>query len=151
MSDAIKPVIRELANTLKEGAELKDGIIMMSADAYERSLAGTDLTLEVCDAVRNHNKNLISAVGLVTGELGIEAMKKDKKLEQVSAELAVGTDSVSAVFQRSKEGLAAPGSKETVTRLGVLTSKFVVDANGNKGDYKKVRTHLSSLAAEALK
>lgn len=151
MSDTIKKNVRDMADLLKGEMKVGEhGVIEVTAEAFEKSLSGTELSPETYKAVQAHNATLIAAVGLACGEIAIPAMKKDKKLDQVSVELPILKDSVGASFLRSKEFPNAQGG-DPILKYGVLTSKFVVDANGNKGDYKKVRTHLSELAAAALK
>ena len=151
MSD-IKPVTRQLADTLKGEMSLPKGesIIQITPEAFQKTLEGTELTVESFKLHETHRANLIAAAGLAAGEIGLEAMKKDKKLEQVTFEMPVLKDSISVALQRSKEFPNAQGG-DPIQKFGVLTSKYVVDANGNKGEYKKVRQHLSNLAAEALK
>ena len=153
MSDVKLPeAVVELAKTLK--AEMKvgaAGVVEISPDAYEKTLAD-GLTLKEVQAIQEHNANIVAATGLALGELGMDAFKKDKKLDQVSVSFKAGKDVHSATFQRSKEvPINKPGEeRKTAPKYGILSNSVTVHGAGNKGTLKKVRAHLSEEAAKIL-
>lgn len=143
-----KEATNQLAAEVKKDMTVnKEGIIEVPEDFYERHLPD-DLTMETVQRMQDHNARLISSVGLAVGELGIEAMKKDKKLDQVSVECRAGNDTLGSFFQRSRQ--VPDGSGGMKTAFGSLSSKYTVSGATNRGELKKVRTHLAGLAKEAL-
>lgn len=145
--------IRSLADKLKAEFKLSSaGVVEVPADLYESTLAEADLDLKTVKKVQDHNSNMVSATGLALGEIGMEAMKKDKKLDQVSVSFKAGKDTHSAVFQRSKEvPVNAPGEpRKTALKYGMLRSSVTVHGAGNKGSLKRVRTHLNAQAEKIL-
>ena len=150
MSD-IKQNVVDMAAKLKTELSLGDnGVFSGPADIYQKTL-NDDVTLDMVEKVQNHTSDFVSAMGLALGELSIEAMKKDKKLEQTSFECAAGKDSVGGVFQRSKEVSAGLGAAAgTKTNYGVLSMKVQVNAHANKGTLKKVRNRLAEEAKRVL-
>jgi hypothetical protein len=148
----IKSVVTDMAAQLKKNLTLGEhGIIEVAPGAFEATLEGSNLTPDIYNSVQKHNSNLVAAFSLAVGQMGLASMKKDKKLEQVSAELPVLKDTIGVSFQRSKEQQTAPGSGEFVSKYGVTSARYVVNAAGNRGEYKKVRNHLAELAMETLK
>lgn len=150
-----KQSTRDLADVLKKSMTLNDqGIVEIPADTYEQTLEGTGITIDNVKAVQKHNANVFAASALAVGEVGIAAMKKDKKLDQISIEIPVVKDAISHVFQRSKEvmaGLPKAGEETPMqTSWGVMRSTFTSDVTGSKGEAKKVRKYISQLAEEAL-
>lgn len=144
--------IRKKADILKKGMKVGPaGVVEITPEAVEKALT-EGLDLETVERVQNETSELVSATGLALGELGIEAFKKDDKLDQVSVSFAFGKDRHSAVFQRSREvPINRPGEpRELATKYGLLTSSVTVYGVGNKGTLKRVRQHLSEEAAKVL-
>lgn len=154
MSD-INPVVLSLAEILKKSAKLdpETGVIVADEGAFEKTLEGTDLTMDLYKQIAAHNANIAAATGHVTADVGLAAMKADKTLNKVSFELPILQDSVSHTFTREKEVLGgAPGStdRETKKVYGQLSSRWSVYASGPRGQLKKVKAHFAALAEEAL-
>jgi len=154
MSD-IKPKILELAAQLKKEMKLNaSGIIEVSPDAFVKTLEGTGIDETQVKALQKHTADVFAASMHAAGEIGVAAMKKDKKLDQVSMEMPVLKDSISHVILRSKEVMAGM-PKEGEDRpmkisWGNTTSRYLTDVSGTKGDAKKVRAHIGMLAEEAF-
>lgn len=150
MSD-IKENIRGLADTIKTELSLsEEGVFSVDAKMFENTLP-EGLTMETVKKYQEHTADLVTAAGLALGEAGIDAMKKDKRLDQVSLEFNAGKDTIGGVFQRSKEvrsGITADA--EMMTKYGILNMKVGVNAHANKGSLKKVRAHLSEEAKKIL-
>lgn len=148
MSD-IKENILKLAEKLKADMSLtEDGVVKVGENVFESTLP-EGLDMKIIKAVQDHTADLVSATGYALGQVGVEAFKKDKRLEQVSLEFAAGKDSIGGVFQRSKE-VRNPTDGSSSTKYGILSMKVGVNAHANKGSLKKVRTALSQMAMDAL-
>lgn len=154
----INSTVTALAAILKGRFVLGEaGIMTAEAGTFEATLP-EGMTVETVKQVQDHNANLLAAAGLALGELGVEAFKKEKKLDQISVEFPAMADTISGTIQRSKEypagGIPKEGEKRdpnaTVSKYGVLTMRYATSANVNRGTLKKVREHVNNLAAVAL-
>lgn len=139
--------VRTIADSLRKEFKLGEGgIIEAPKDLLERNLP-EGITLAELQRAQKAGTTLISAVSLAVGEFGTAAMKKDKKLEQVSIEVGVGKDRIGAQFHRERQFPDGNGGQQT--KFGVLQAKYTVSgARSTGGDYKRVRDHLSAQAAQ---
>lgn len=146
--------VKDLAKSLKGEMTLKDGGAFVFKDektAYENTLP-EHLNMKTVDEVYKHNEDVTAALTLATGELGADALKKNKKLDGVTSELKIGKHAdISVGYLRSQEQRIPnfqDKSKppEKVTRYGVTTTRIRTFAQKNKGELKKVRTQLSEQA-----
>lgn len=153
MSEVVlKEQTTKLAGILKDGMKVgTEGIVEITPDLYEKTLTDTGLTMDTVKAVHDHRDLVIAAAGLALGEVGLDHFKVNKDSKQVSVEMPVYKDQINMVFQREKEVQTAPGSGETKTAYGTLRPGYTVVGAANKGELKKVKTHLANLAAAALK
>lgn len=153
MSD-IKENIKAMAEVIKKEMKLgSGGVIEISPDVFAKTLEGTAINEGQVKAIQKHTSEFFAATALAAGEIAVPAMKKDKKLDQVSVEVPVLKDTVSHVIQRSKEvmaGMPKDGERQTKEVYGYLTSKYVNDVSGSKGEAKKVKQHIAALAEEAF-
>lgn len=154
MSD-VKQHIKDMAEALKKEMKLgTGGVIEISADAFLKSLEGTSINESQVKAVQKHTSEFFAATMLAAGDIAVPAMKKDKKLDQVSVEIPVLKDTVSHVIMRSKEVMAGmPKEGEEApkkTTYGFVSSRYTTDVTGSKGDAKKVKLHIAAMAAEAF-
>lgn len=149
----IPEVVRNLADKMKKNFKVgTGGVVEVPDDLYESTLEDAGLDMKTIKKVQDHNTNVLCASGLALGEVGMNSMKKDKKLEQVSVSFKAGKDTISSSFQRSKEvPVNAPGEpRKTTVKHGVMNNSYTTWGAGNKGTLKKVRQHLSDEAAKIL-
>jgi len=153
MSD-VKQAVQDLAAKIKPMFTLA---VLPAADLYEKSLP-EGITTDQIKAIQQHNTALVAATGLAVGELAIDAFKADKDLTRVSTEFAAVGDKISTAVIRSREYPAGGIPKEgevrdpnaKIVKYGVIEAAYEVASNGNKGELKKVRTHIGALALAAL-
>lgn len=155
MASEIKQSIKDMSEKLKKEMKLgAGGIIEISSDAFLKSLEGTNITEDSVKAVQKHTAEFFAASMDAAGSIAVPAMKKDKKLDQVSVEIPVLKDSVSHVILRSKEvmaGMPKEGQEAPKkTTYGFVSSRYVTDVTGAKGEAKKVRAHIAAMAMEAF-
>lgn len=138
---------RELADNIRKEFKLGEGgVIDVPKDLLERHLPA-GVTMADVKRVQAAGSTMISAVALATGEFATAAMKKDKKLASVSVEVPLGKDRIGAMFQRERQVSDGNGGQQT--KFGVLQAKYTVaGARPTGGEYKRIRDHLSSQAAE---
>lgn len=157
MSDVKKSVL-DLAASIQSHMTLGEaGIVEVPKDLFATTLP-EGLTLEAVKLVQDHTNDLVAATAEALGNLAIPAFKADEKLEQLSVEFGCGVDSLAGTIQRSKEYPAGGIPKEgeardpnaTVTKYGIVSMKYGVNAHANKGTLKKVRDGINKRAAEAL-
>jgi hypothetical protein len=146
-------VVRTYADIFKKDGKISDtGVLEFSADAYEKTLDGNDkLTMEVIGALQKHNSNVHAAVVLATGELASKWCPKHKDVNEVTAELKVGKDTMGVTYSHQKQ-VGKPGGapEDKVTKHGVTRSFYEAHAAGpNRGAVKKVRDFISAHAEAA--
>lgn len=153
----IKPQITELAGKLKSGLTLGDGgVITADKDLYEKTLPD-DLDMTTVKKVYGHTEDVVAALTQATGEIGEEAMKKDKKLESVSSELKIGRHAeINVGYLRHQDqkirDLQNPQNPpKEVRKFGVTTARVKTFGQKNRGELKKVRTHLAERAESLFK
>ena len=153
MSTEISDIVTSLAATLKGDMSMEDGgVITLKGDAFESTLPD-GLSMSDFNAANGHVENVVAALTLATGQMGEGAMKKNKSLESVSSEMKLGKHgSISVGYVRNQEGTKSPTDRTPVTRHGIATTRLVTIASkSNRGQLKKVRSYLSSHAAEMFK
>lgn len=157
MSD-IKKNILDLAAAIEAEMKIGEaGIVEVSSDLYTKLLPET-LTPEIVKAYQDHTSDLVAGTAEALANIAIPAFKADEKLEQLSVEFGCGSDSLAGTIQRSKDYPAGGIPKEgevrdpnaTVTKYGIVSMKYGVNAHANKGSLKKVRDGINKRAAEAL-
>lgn len=157
MSD-IKKSVLDLAAAIEAEMKIGEaGIVEVSSDLYTKLLPET-LTPEIVKAYQDHTSDLVAGTAEALANIAIPAFKADANLEQLSVEFGCGSDSLAGTIQRSKEYPAGGIPKEgetrdpnaTVTKFGIVSMKYGVNAHANKGSLKKVRDGINKRAAEAL-
>lgn len=156
MSD--KPSLKE--ETLKISKEIKANLTVDasgecsgdSQSVYEAHLPD-GITMDTVKSVSSYNTTFCAAGTHAVGELAIEAMKKDKKLESVTAKLPFGSrDSLNLTFHRSREGVQNFGADKgkSVTQYGSSVVRVRTRAGNNSGQMAAARKLISDLATEAF-
>lgn len=157
MSD-IKKNILDLAAAIEAEMKIGEaGIVEVTGDLYTKLLPES-LTPEIVKVYQDHTSDLVAATAEALGNIAIPAFKADANLEQLSVEFGCGSDSLAGTIQRSKDYPAGGIPKEgetrdpnaTVTKYGIVSMKYGVNAHANKGSLKKVRDGINKRAAEAL-
>ena len=150
----VKESVKALADSIRKDFKLgTGGVIEVSPDIYSKVLDSAGIEEKQVKAIQKLNTDLFAASMLVAGEIAVPAMKKDKKLEQVSVEIPVLKDTISHAILREKEvmaGMPKDGERQTKTAYGYVNSKYVTDVTGSKGEAKKVKAHIAALAEEAF-
>ncbi len=162
MSESKKATALETVNALAAVIQgqmtLGDaGIVTVPADIGDTTLP-EGLTPEIRTAYQTHQSNLVAATAEALANVAIPAFKADEKLEQLSVEFGFGTDSVAGTIQRSKEypagGIPKEGEERdpnaVITKYGIVSMKYGVNAHANKGVLKKVRDGINERAKAAL-
>lgn len=153
---AIKSETRELADKLKNGMAIDDnGIITTEKDLFQSTLP-EDLDMKTVNRVFDHTAELTSAMVLATGELGEDALKKNKKLDTVSSNLKMSrhgeiTTKYDRRIERTVRNPQDPNAKpRQVVQWGVTTPRIKLSASKNSGDLKKVRQTVMENAEKAF-
>lgn len=130
----------------------------LSKDLYAKLLDFDGVTVADADRVAKANANVAAAVGLATGEVGLEVMKKHTGLDNYQTVLpASGRDRIEATFDRTYQSplmeRTADGKmirKGAETRYGALTVGYKTFGTRNVGQMATIKTHLQSQAMEML-
>ena len=121
-------------------------------DTVYKDLLPEGLTLKTVEQVKRHDRDFIAAGAQVFGELAIEAMTKNKKLEE--AQVSIGMtkmDNVSYHLDRHRQYPGhLTGDGKPVDKYGILTTTYEIKGGKNAGDLKKVRVELQDMAAKKL-
>lgn len=136
-----------LKDAMKIGPE---GIIELSADLYETTLP-EGKTMAELKAYHDHRDSIVAAATLAAGELSVDYFKANKDAEQVSVSLPVYKDNINVVIQRQKDLPVSTYLPEGKTVYGSSRTQYVANGAVNRGELKKVKTHLANIAEAALK
>lgn len=149
-SKATKEQIQNIAGMLKEKITIADGKATIAEGTYVGCLP-EGLDEKILKQVQDHNSVFYPAVTQAFGEVAIEAMKKDKKLDQVTLEVPlIGNDHFDVTMSRSKT-FPNPAGGDPIQKWGVIGAQLVTQsARANRGDMNAVRDSLATMALEAL-
>lgn len=151
--------IKELADKIKAGInfnkETAVGTEESNGSLYWANLP-EGLTKKVVKEVNNYDNDFVAASAKAAGEIAIEAMTGDTKLEQANFELGMGyVAKVKHTVDRQKEYpdfLSDDKDPKTVVKKGHLTTRVSTTiSKGTRGQLKVVRQLLNKLAEEKLK
>ena len=132
-SDQVKQMGEVVKGQMTVG---ENGVVDLAEGAFEKTLEGTDLTLDDFKKTQDHRDLVIAGIGLGLGELGIAEFKKNKDLGQVSAELKIHRDSIGGTFHRSRNLPDGDGGMKE--KKGVLSMSYKANGQmGSKGSSRK--------------
>lgn len=142
--------VQEMSELLKGQMTVGDqGVIEYAEGTLEKTLEGTDLTVDDFKKTHEHRDTLIAANSLAVGELGMAEMAKNKELNQVSSELKIHKDVIGTAFHRSRNLPDGDGGMRA--KPGVLANQYKANGQvGSKGQLKKVKAALSEEALSVL-
>lgn len=142
VSEAIKTLAKAIAADLTVN---EDGTVKAPDDLFAKHLP-EGLDLATVKKVHTQRQEFMAASALAVGEVGIEAMKANKNLDQVQLKVNVGKDVATVTTVRRHEQ-AVPGSQDTVVSHGYTTASY--KAKGGSV-LKTVRDHLKTVGAASL-
>ncbi len=158
LDDKFNERVVTMAKTIKENMEFDTtsgiGSEKEGAKLYEKCLPD-DLSIETINKVTDHNANFIAAGSLAFGEMVVDHMKKDKKMDSASATIKMsGGNKVEYSVDRQKQYVnripGSPNNGETINKYGVVTTHYTVKGGHNSGALKEARKTIEEYAAEAL-
>lgn len=155
MSEVKVPAdVLELSKKAKAAMKVDGGVINLEDEFYAGTLP-EGITMDTVKELQKHDTNFVSAIGHAFGQASIEAMKKDKQLEETQITTNLGKDVVGGVFRRSYEkslGIPKDGEeRKTETAYGQLNMSYKKHGSaGSRGSLKKVRDSLNAEARAAL-
>jgi len=147
--------VEEMAARLRAGTKVvtvdTNGKPTLTQDAYERTLEGTDLTMDLLKKAYDHTLTATAALGLVFGEESEAAMAANKELDRTTVTIpVVGRDNIQFVYDRTATSIN-PKTKEPTVSHGRLHASYTVYGARNRGAFAEVRKHLASRADALLK
>lgn len=147
-----------MSKIISEGVEFDKtaGIITEreGADLYKKCLPD-DLPIELVNRVVDQNANFITAGSLAIGEMVVDHMAKDKKMDSATATIKMsGTNKIEYNVDRNKTYVnripGSPTNGEAIQKFGVTSSHYVVKGGHNSGTLKEARKTIEEYAMEAL-
>lgn len=136
-----------LAGKFKEHFKVtSSGVIETPADIYAQTLP-KGLSMDIVQKVQNHDRDVVAAVKLATGELGMPFLAKHTKVDQVQVEFDGGQNHFGEVLMRKKD--VPDGKGGTKTKYGHMRSFFEAGADEKSG-LRPVDNHLRQLALDLL-
>lgn len=149
----VKQEIVELSEKLAKGITIngKEGTATADKDLYEKNLP-EGLAMDTVRSVRDYNTTFVAAGAHAFGTSAVEAMNKNKNLDNLNVEISMGDkDNVSYSIQRSKTTIDHLHKKgEEITKYGVLTTSMEVNAGKNSGQLKVARNQVGAMAIKML-
>jgi UPF0288 family protein (methanogenesis marker protein 3) len=153
MAKEVKTEIVDLAKKLEDTIKIdsKKGNTEVTGDPFKENLPD-GLSMDTVAAVKDYNTTFVAASSMAFGNLAIEAMTKNKSLEQANVSFGMGgRDSVEHTFIRQKD-VRNVKTGETMQKFGSMTTTMEIHAGNQKaGQLGAVRAQLSELATERFK
>lgn len=152
------PVLHEdvlaLAKAIEKGMKLDktSGVVTADEDLYKKSLP-SELSMDTVKAVSDYNTKFVAAGAFAFGNIAIDAMKGNKKLERVTGEVSLGhRDVANYTLDRHRTFTNhLTGGGEQVDKYAVLTTGLEIRAGKNGGQLKQARLLIAEAGAKALK
>lgn len=148
--------IVEITKRIRDSSKM-DGAIWTADEFQERYNEGLPegLTPELCAAKAKYDSKFIAATGRAFALDSVDAMKKDKHLQETQFSGHIGKDTIGAVFRRTYEkskGIPKDGEKrETEMAYGQLNMSYKkFGSAGSRGEMKKVRDEAAEYARKML-
>lgn len=144
MSKEIKASTRALADSLKAAMTMgSNGAATTEADWYASTLP-EGLTIDLRKQFQNHDSAVMAAQAVALGELGIPFMKENPEVQQVSASLAVGGDTISTDIVREYQ-------HGKTTTYGHVISAYTHNAAGaNRGELAAAVKYVRGMGDDLL-
>ena len=110
------------------------------------------LTEDDFQKTNDYRTTFVAASTHAFGELAVDAMKGNKKLERATCDLALdGKDTLLIAVDRHKTYPNHLGDGKPTEKYGVVSTSMDVYAGKNAGQLKKARQSIAELALAALK
>lgn len=153
----MKKELQEQFDTLKteltgKFSEVKDGANSLAPEAYDVALeAHTGFKPADVEKMCGFTATFVAAAHEVAGNVAIEAMAKDKKLDSVTTTIPLGGfGSQTSNFKRSHTSKPINGEGEDIVTFGVNNAKVEFTAGAQGSCYNAARKAIKSLAIEKL-
>lgn len=141
----------ELVKKIQESFTGENGRYQGGKSVYDDNLPD-GLTPDVVKQVSNYTTEFVAAGMEAAGNIALQAMKKDKKLQDVEATLPMGAfGEVDYQVRREKEvqlPFAKEGEPTSEVQYGTSHVKVSFHAGRNSGLLSKVRKEIKANAAE---
>ena len=151
---SINESVLNMSKKMKESVKVdsKSGV-GLGVDSLYKDCLPEELNLKTCDSVHVYDRDFVAASAKVFGELSVDAMSSNKKLETSSITIPMGKG-VSCSHQMAREKvwpntLAGPDAPPIVKK-GVVSSSFTTKAGKKQGDMGKIAKELAELGAKKL-
>jgi len=147
----IKENTRSLAGRIKPLLSVKDNGELVDDKVFEKIATEDGRNLKQMIDDDNYRSNFVSAHTLASGEVALDFMKKNKKVENVAGSFEIGRSTLEVKFDRHKKVPNRVMDKETGNfkvdgekdLYGDSAVKFAVyGARGSRGELKQVREFL---------
>lgn len=144
MSKEIKASTRTLADSLKAAMTIgENGVATTDPTWYEKNLP-EGLTMDLRKQFQNHDSAVIAAQPVALAEMGMPMMKDNPALQQISASVAVGGDTISTEIIREYQH-----GKNTTH--GHVISAYTHNAAGtNRGELAAAVKYVRSMGDDML-
>ena len=120
-------------------------------EVYEKNLP-TGITMDTVKDLGDYNSSFIAAGCYAIGEIAIEAMTKDSKIDQVTGDIRMGVkDSAEYTVSRVKNHVDQFHGGKEIEKYGHVAVSYEVKAGKNSGQLKLARQQLSEMALAAFK
>lgn len=147
--DKISAEVKTLSSKVKEAITIDGNLASVPKDLYKDTLP-EGMTLEQVKTVQEHNLNFADAVTLALGEKGLEHLKDNTDIDNLSLTVNIGHDRVNSEFRRHRQ-YRNPADNSTFEKYGVADTKYVSGINGKRTAYKEIQAHLSTQAESIFK
>ena len=152
----IKQAVTDISKVITKNLESDSATGILSEKAktnsYEECLPIT-LSMDVVKEVHEYDTNFVAGGLLAAGHMGVDLMKKNAKVDEVSCRLKMDSRNYTEYdVKRSKtyqNGLSA--TKEEIVKYGVVTVGYHVSAGKRSGQLELAMNEIREAANAKLK
>lgn len=127
----------------------KDGTPVSPESLYDDYLVAIGADPKVNKKYQEHRTTFIAQAAHTFGAPAIEAMAKNKDIQNISVDIPMGHDKLTLSVDRTRETSDGKGGR--MEHHGHLTVGYTaVGAGQNRGELKKVREHLKGIGRDKL-
>lgn len=141
--------VRSIAEIIKSNSEVDEeqGLINVANGAYEETLP-EDLTMDQVKKVYRHTEDVVAGLALANGELGENIVQNNTNVNTVSAEMKIPRHvEMHAQYNKKTTGPKSVQDRTPVDRYGTTQVRVkTLGQQPNRGEFKKVRSHLQERA-----
>jgi hypothetical protein len=155
LTSKVSPSVRNYADQFKADVKTEKAGEVLNVEEKEPSKVWETnlpegLTPKLVKSLSDYNAEVTAGAQLAIGEIGLEAMKKDKELKTVTGTFKFGTDTLSVDLARHKQYHNPANKDEQIDKFGVMSHVYEHKPGKSTGQVGVARKLTNEIFAAAF-